>query len=90
MGVPCQPYLSQTRGIRLVLFLVTCRRVLAVDLRGMGETATPPQKYFDIARHGANGQDAYLAYLLGLSLAGMQADDVVPLRTEVPTPQALR
>jgi pimeloyl-ACP methyl ester carboxylesterase len=86
VGVPCQPYLSQTRGIRLVLFLVTCRRVLAVDLRGMGETATPPQRYFDIARHGANGQDAYLAYLLGLSLAGMQADDVVPLRTEVPTP----
>ena len=53
------------------------RRVLAVDLRGMGETAPPPQKYFDIARHGANGQDAYLAYLLGRSLVGMQADDIV-------------
>ncbi len=53
------------------------RRVLAVDLRGMGETAPPPQKYFDIARHGGNGQDAYLAYLLGRSLVGMQADDVV-------------
>jgi len=52
-------------------------RVLAVDLRGMGETAPPPQKYFDIARHGANGQDAYLAYLLGRSLVGMQADDIV-------------
>ena len=53
------------------------RRVLAVDLRGMGETAPPQQKYFDIARHGANGQDAYLAYLLGRSLVGMQADDIV-------------
>jgi dienelactone hydrolase len=53
------------------------RRVLAVDLRGMGETAPPPQTYFDVARHGANGQDAYLAYLLGKSLAGMQADDIV-------------
>ena len=52
-------------------------RVLAVDLRGMGETAPPPQNYFDIARHGANGQDAYLAYLLGRSLVGMQADDIV-------------
>jgi hypothetical protein len=51
--------------------------VLAVDLRGMGETAPPPQKYFDIARHGANGQDAYLAYLLGRSLVGIQADDIV-------------
>lgn len=53
------------------------RRVLAVDLRGMGETAPSPQKYFDVARHGANGQDAYLAYLLGRSLVGMQADDIV-------------
>lgn len=53
------------------------RRVLAVDLRGMGETAPPPQKYFDMVRHGANGQDAYLAYLLGMSLVGMQADDIV-------------
>jgi dienelactone hydrolase len=53
------------------------RRVLAFDLRGMGETAPPPQKYFDIARHGGNGQDAYLAYLLGRSLVGMQADDIV-------------
>lgn len=53
------------------------RRVLAVDLRGMGETAPPPQKYFDVARHGTNGQDAYLAYLLGRSLVGMQADDIV-------------
>ncbi len=52
-------------------------RVLAVDLRGMGETVPPPQKYFDIARHGGNGQDAYLAYLLGRSLVGMQADDIV-------------
>lgn len=51
-------------------------RVLSVDLRGMGETAPSPQKYFDVARHGGNGQDAYLAYLLGRSLVGMQADDI--------------
>ncbi|MCX7430945.1 MAG: hypothetical protein NTY17_08085 [Planctomycetia bacterium] len=53
------------------------RRVLAVDLRGTGETAPGPQNYFDVRRHGVNGQDAYLAYLLGRSLVGMQADDIV-------------
>lgn len=52
-------------------------RVLAVDLRGMGETAPAPQQYFDPGRHGINAQDAYLAYLLGRSLVGMQADDLV-------------
>jgi dienelactone hydrolase len=53
------------------------RRVLVVDVRGMGETAPEPQRYFNVDRHGANGQDAYLAYLLGRSLVGMQADDIV-------------
>lgn len=53
------------------------RRVLAVDLRGMGQTAPGPQNYFNVRRHGVNGQDAYLAYLLGRSLVGMQADDIV-------------
>ena len=53
------------------------RRVLAVDLRGMSETAPAPQQYFDAARHGINGGDAYLAFLLGRSLVGMQADDLV-------------
>lgn len=53
------------------------RRVLAVDLRGMGETAPAPQRYFDITRHGVDGQDSFLAYLLGRSLVGMRADDLV-------------
>jgi dienelactone hydrolase len=53
------------------------RRVMAVDLRGMGETAPTPQRYFDVTRHGVNGKDAFLAYLLGRSLVGMQADDIV-------------
>ncbi len=53
------------------------RRVLAVDPRGMGGTRPAPQQYFDVARHGPNGQDFYLAYLLGQSIVGMQADDIV-------------
>ena len=53
------------------------RQVLAVDPRGMGGTLPAAQQYFDVARHGPNGQDFYLAYLLGRSLVGMQADDIV-------------
>ena len=52
------------------------RRVLAVDLRGMGQTTPAPQRYFDVARHGVDGQDSFLAYLLGRSLVGMRADDL--------------
>ncbi|MFM8890741.1 MAG: metalloendopeptidase, partial [Planctomycetia bacterium] len=52
------------------------RRVLAVDLCGMGQTAPAPQRYFDVARHGVDGQDSFLAYLLGRSLVGMRADDL--------------
>lgn len=69
---------GQAAAVEAIRGLVAAgHRVLAVDLRGMGETAPPPQKYFDVARHGSNGQDAYLAYLLGRSLVGMQADDIV-------------
>jgi len=50
--------------------------VLAVDLRGTGETQQTTQTYF--APHfGYDGQDFYLAYLLGRSCVGMRAEDVL-------------
>jgi len=47
--------------------------VLSLDLRGFGETANAkPDFYGD-----ADGGDAFLAYLLGGSLAGQRAEDIL-------------
>ena len=51
--------------------------VLAVDLRGTGETQQIGQKYFNPARHGPDGQDWYIAYLLGRTYVGMRAEDIL-------------
>ncbi len=53
------------------------RTVLAVDLRGSGETQQGPQKYFTPTLHGPDGQDFYIAYLLGRTYVGMRAEDVL-------------
>lgn len=53
------------------------RAVLAVDLRGSGETQQAPQKYFTPSLHGVDGQDWYIAYLLGRSYVGMRAEDAL-------------
>ncbi|MEX2016454.1 MAG: hypothetical protein WD873_07415, partial [Candidatus Hydrogenedentales bacterium] len=51
--------------------------VLAVDLRGMGETAPAPSGNNSFDQHFGNGwQDFFVAYLLGKSYVGMRADDV--------------
>jgi dienelactone hydrolase len=52
------------------------RLVLAVDLRGAGETQQTGQKYFE-DHFGSDGQDVYTAYLLGRSYLGMRAEDVL-------------
>jgi cephalosporin-C deacetylase-like acetyl esterase len=52
------------------------RLVLAVDLRGTGETQQTGQKYFE-DYFGSDGQDVYTAYLLGRSYVGMRAEDVL-------------
>lgn len=39
------------------------------------------QRYFDLERHGPDGQDFYLAYLLGRSYAGMRAEDLLVMAT---------
>jgi len=52
------------------------KTVLAVDLRGTGETQQTRQNYFK-PYSGGDGQDAYTAYLLGKSYVGMRAEDVL-------------
>ncbi len=49
--------------------------VLAIDLRGIGETK-PEGKWYH-QRFGANGGNAVLAYLLGKSLVGIRAEDAI-------------
>ena len=48
--------------------------VLAIDLRGVGETAPVGQRWYH-QRFGANGGNSVLAYLLGKSLVGLRAED---------------
>jgi len=50
--------------------------VLAVDLRGTGETQKSDQKYFK-PYFGPDGQDVYIAYLLGRSYVGMRTEDIL-------------
>ncbi len=52
------------------------RVVLAVDLRGTGETQQTSQRYFK-PYAGTDGQDVYTAYLLGRSYVGMRAEDML-------------
>lgn len=51
--------------------------VLAVDLRGVGETQRTGQTYFRPEYHGPDGQDFYLAYHLGKTYVGMRAEDIL-------------
>lgn len=50
--------------------------VLAVDLRGTGETQQSNQAYFT-PQFGPDGQDFYFVYLLGRSYVGMRAEDIL-------------
>jgi cephalosporin-C deacetylase-like acetyl esterase len=53
------------------------RTVLAVDVRGLGETARPRGKDAMAPILGYNSRDANLAYLLGKSFVAMRAEDVL-------------
>ncbi len=53
------------------------KMVLAVDLRGTGETQSGTQRYFSKDLHGPDGQDFFLAYLLGRSYVGMRTEDIL-------------
>jgi dienelactone hydrolase len=52
------------------------RLVMAVDLRGVGETHGVGQRYF-MPYFGTDGQDFYIAYVLGRSYVGMRAEDLL-------------
>ncbi len=54
----------------------TGRLVMAVDIRGVGETHGVGQRYF-MPYFGTDGQDFYIAYVLGRSYVGMRAEDVL-------------
>jgi cephalosporin-C deacetylase-like acetyl esterase len=54
----------------------TGRLVMAVDVRGVGETHGVGQRYF-MPYFGTDGQDFYIAYVLGRSYVGMRAEDVL-------------
>jgi len=50
--------------------------VLAVDLRGMGETQQTGQRNFDLL-FGSDWKDTFTAYLLGRSFVQMRAEDIL-------------
>lgn len=50
--------------------------VLAVDLRGMGETQQTGQRKFDLL-FGSDWKDTFTAYLLGRSYVQMRAEDIL-------------
>ncbi|MDO4628701.1 MAG: prolyl oligopeptidase family serine peptidase [Planctomycetia bacterium] len=52
------------------------KSVLAVDLRGWGETQQVNGSYFRHANFGSDGNDYYLAYNLGRSYVGFRTDDL--------------
>ena len=53
------------------------KTVLAIDLRGLGETQAVGPTYFDHKQFGTDGTDFYLAYLLGRTYVGMRTDDLL-------------
>lgn len=53
------------------------RVVLAVDLRGNGETFQAEGPGYFKSYFGSDGEDVYLAYLLGRSYVGMRAEDIL-------------
>jgi cephalosporin-C deacetylase-like acetyl esterase len=53
------------------------KTVIAVDLRGLGETQAVCSQYFAHQWFGTDGTDYYMAYLLGKSYVGMRTEDLL-------------
>lgn len=51
--------------------------VLAVDLRGLGETEGKGARDWSRGLFGPNGQEFFIAYLLGKSLVGQRTEDIL-------------
>lgn len=62
---------------KLEEFVNAGKTVLAVDLRGLGETQAVGPTYFHHDQYGTDGTDFYLAYLLGKSYVGMRTEDLL-------------
>ena len=52
------------------------KTVLAIDLRGLGQTQGVGGNYYDHTLFGTDGVDYYFAYLLGKSYVGMRTEDL--------------
>lgn len=53
------------------------KNVVAVDLRGLGETQSVGSAYYDHKIFGPDGTIFYLAYLLGKTYVGMRTEDLL-------------
>ncbi|MDR1964751.1 MAG: acetylxylan esterase [Planctomycetaceae bacterium] len=62
---------------RIEILLREGQTVVAVDLRGLGETQAVRSQYYAHQWFGADGTDYYLAYLLGKSYVGMRTEDLL-------------
>jgi hypothetical protein len=62
---------------RIETLLRNGKTVIAVDLRGLGETQAVRSQYFAHQWFGTDGTDYYLAYLLGKSYVGMRTEDLL-------------
>jgi len=65
------------------------KTVIAVDLRGLGQTQATGSQYFNNELFGTDGRDFYLAYLLGKSYVGMRTEDLLAVARELPGPVEL-
>ena len=65
------------------------KTVVAVDLRGLGQTQGIGAKYFDHALFGTDGLDFYHAYLLGKSYVGMRTEDLLAVARHIGKPVEL-
>jgi hypothetical protein len=62
---------------RIETLLRNGKTVVAVDLRGLGETQAIRSQYFAHQWFGTDGTDYYLAYLLGKTYVGMRTEDLL-------------
>ena len=65
------------------------KRVVAVDLRGLGQTQGVGADYYNHRIFGTDGVDYYYAYLLGKSYVGMRTEDLLAVARELPGPVEL-
>jgi pimeloyl-ACP methyl ester carboxylesterase len=62
------------------------KTVIAVDLRGLGQTQATGTRYFRPEQFGTDGKDFFLAYLLGKSYVGMRTEDLLAVVRELQQP----